>query len=69
VQYTSPGIQNEIIDLCRMLILNKIGEDVKVLSIICDVCTDCGNEEQLSLSVRYFSNGETRESFLNWTVE
>lgn len=68
-QYTSPGIQNEIIGLCRNLILNKIGEDVKesgVFSIICDECTDCGNKEQLSLSVRYFSNEEVRESFLGF---
>lgn len=58
-QYTSPVIQNETIDLCRLLILNKIGKEVKesgIFSIICDECTDCGNKEQLSLSVRYFNN-------------
>ena len=68
-QYTSPVIQNEIIDLCRSLILNKIGKEVKesgIFSIISDECTDCGNKEQLSLSVRYFTNEEIRESFLGF---
>ena len=49
--------------------INKIGEDVKesgIFSIICDECTDCGNKEQLSLSVRYCSNEEIRESFLGF---
>ena len=49
--------------------INKIGEDVKesgIFSIICDECTDCGNKEQLSLSVRYCSNEKIRESFLGF---
>ena len=54
-QYTSADTQNEIIKLCRSLILSKVGNEVKeseLYSIICDECTDGANQEQLSLSVR-----------------
>ena len=37
-----------------------------VYSIICDKFTDCGNKEQLSLSFRYTSNEEIKETFLGY---
>ena len=46
-QYTSAGTQNEIISLCRSLILAKIGNEVKengLFSVICDECTDSANK-------------------------
>ena len=55
--------------LSQYAVLNRIGEEVKksgIFSIICDECTDCGNKEQLSLSIRYFNNEEIRESFLGY---
>ena len=57
-QYTSPETQNEIISICKSLILDNIANDVKengLFTIICDECTDAGNEEQLSLSVQYIT--------------
>ena len=68
-QYTSPGTQNEIISICRVLILRKIAADVKdnqLFSIICDECTDSANQEQLPLSICYVAKGQTQESFLGY---
>ncbi len=68
-QYTSPETQNEIISICKSLILQKIAEDVKeskLYSIICDECTDSANSEQLSLSVRYVVKEQVHESFLDF---
>ena len=68
-QYTSAKTQNEIISLCRSLILEKIGAEVKqngVYSIICDECTDSANKEQLSLSVRYVIRDTICESFVGF---
>ena len=64
-QYTSSDTQNEIIKLCRSLILCKVGAEVKengLSSIICDECTDGANQEQLSLPVRYVANNKVGES-------
>ena len=67
-QYTGPVIQNELLIYANhQQILNNIGEELKesgIFSIICDGYTDCGNKEQLSLSVRYFNNEGIKESFL-----
>ena len=55
-QYTSADTQNEIILICKSLVLEKIAKDVEesgVFSIIRDECTDIANHEQLSLSLRY----------------
>ena len=66
-QYTSSDTQNEIIKLCRSLILSKVGAEVKengLYSIICDGCTDSANREQLSLSVCYVANDKVCKSFV-----
>ena len=68
-QYTSAETQNEIISLCRSLILEKIGDEVKengLFSVICDECTDSANKEQLSLSIRYVANERICESFVGF---
>ena len=68
-QYTSAKIQNEIISLCRSLILEKVGAEVRqngVYSIICDECTDSANKEQLSLSVRYVARDKICKSFVRF---
>ena len=52
-QYTSPRTtENEIIAICKLMIVRKIAEKVReneLYSIICDECTDVSNKEQLSL--------------------
>ena len=48
-QHTSPIIQNEIIEICGSLTLEKIGSAIKqngLYSILCDECTDGANKEQ-----------------------
>ena len=68
-QYTSPRTQNEIISICRALILQKVVERVKqneLYSIICDECTDSSNKEQLSLSVRYVADKQIHEYFVGF---
>lgn len=54
--YTSPQIQNEIIDICGELIQHKIIEEVKkakLFAILADETTDIGRVEQVSLCIRY----------------
>ena len=50
-QYTtSPDMHNEIIQICKSLILQKIAKDVeesRVFCIICDECADIANQEHL----------------------
>ena len=68
-QYTSADTQNEIILICKSLILQKIAKDVEeseIFSIICDECTDTANHEQLSLSVRYVARERVYESFVGF---
>ena len=68
-QYTSAKTQNEVILICRTLILQKIADEVKendLYSIICDECTDSANKEQLSLSVRYVSREKVCKSFVGF---
>ena len=55
VQYTSVDTQNEI-SISGSLILEKIGEENGLFTVICDECTDSANKEQLSLSIRYVAN-------------
>ena len=68
-QYTSADTQNEIISICKSLVLQNIAKDVEesgVFSIICDECTDIANQEQLSLSVRYVAREKVYESFVGY---
>ena len=54
--YTSPGIQNQLIDILgdhvRGKILNRV-KKAQFFSVIADEVTDCSNKEQLRLVVRY----------------
>ena len=68
-QYTSAETQNEIVSLCKFLILEKIGNEIKengLFSIICDECTYSANKEQLSLSLRYVANEKICECFVGF---
>lgn len=69
-KYTSPSIQNQIIEACNKLILNKIVDKInasKCFSILADETTDVSNIEQLSLCVRYVDNNNMlNEDFLQF---
>ena len=56
--YTSPDIQNQVIDILGDHILEKILLKVKkaqLFTLIADEVTDCSNKEQLSLMLRYIN--------------
>ena len=68
-QYTSKGIQNELIKIIgnnlQSILLGKIKNGSKIFSILADESRDCANQEQLSLVVRYVNeSNEIEESFL-----
>lgn len=70
VKYLSPGIQNELINICNEIILKKIVAKVneaQCFSILADETTDISTREQLTLCVRYVdSSGNLNEDFLKF---
>lgn len=69
-KYTSPIIQNQIIEACNKIILKKIVDKVnssKCFSILADETTDVATNEQLSLSARYVDDNDIlHEDFLQF---
>lgn len=69
-KYTSPIIQNQIIEACNKIILKKIVDRVnssKCFSILADETTDVATNEQLSLSARYVDDNDIlHEDFLQF---
>lgn len=68
-QYTSPTIQNEIIEVCQQLILHSLVKKINkcsCFSVLADETTDIANIEQLSLCVRYIDEGIVQETFLEF---
>ncbi|XP_028412600.1 zinc finger MYM-type protein 1-like [Dendronephthya gigantea] len=66
IQWTSPKIQNELIEIVSSLVLQRIARDVKSsghYSVIVDETSDISRAEQVSLCLRYVVEGETRETF------
>lgn len=66
IQWTSPKIQNELIEIVSSLVLQRITRDVKSsgnYSVIVDETSDISRSEQVSLCLRYVVEGETRETF------
>lgn len=71
--YTSPKIQNELIEICGKVILNKIVSkcnEAECFSLLADETTDISGIEQLSLCVRYIektnSGSILKEDFLSF---
>ncbi|XP_008178694.1 zinc finger MYM-type protein 1-like [Acyrthosiphon pisum] len=64
------SIQNQIIEACNKLILNKIVDKInksQCFSILADETTDVSNIEQLSLCVRYVNNNNMlNEDFIQF---
>lgn len=70
-KYISPSIQNQIIDSCNVLIVNKIVAEVnmsKCFSILADETADIAGVEQVSLCVRYVDTPsmKVKEHFLQF---
>ena len=67
-KYTSPDIQNEMLQIMALQILRKIAECIRnenFYSIMVDECTDSSNKEQLVLCFRWVDeNLEDYEDFL-----
>ncbi|CAB4010742.1 Zinc finger MYM-type 1 [Paramuricea clavata] len=68
-KYTSPDIQNEVIEVLASLVKNKIAEDVRraeLFTIMADGTTDKNRKEIQGLVCRYLSNkGKVEEHCLN----
>ncbi|KAJ8896233.1 hypothetical protein PR048_001576 [Dryococelus australis] len=71
--YTSPDIQNQIIDACKEVILQQIVNRINAsecFSILANETTDVKGIEQLSLCARYVNNTESvyviRENFVRF---
>ena len=61
--YTSPDVQNQIIDILgdyvRHKILSKV-QNAQFFTIIADEVTDCSNKEQLSLVLQFVDKGTSQ---------
>jgi len=71
LQYTSPSIQNEFVDICSKIIKKKIVDNInnsKYFAVLADETTDISNVEQMSLCLRYIDliNNVIREDFLEF---
>lgn len=71
--YTSPKIQNELIEICGKIILNKIVSKVnkaECFSLLADETTDISGTEQFLLCVRYIEKTNSgiilKEDFLTF---
>ena len=66
IQWTSPKIQNKLIEIVSSLVLQRITCEVKSnghFSVIVDETSDIRRVEQVSLCLRYVIEGETRKTF------
>lgn len=68
-KYTSPQIQNEILNIMSVMICNKIKEELEqcdYFALIVDETKDIGKTEQLSVIIRYYLNGFIYERFIGF---
>ena len=67
-KYTSPRVQNEIIQLCETAIRERIMLNIsRYWSLMADETQDCSSTEQLSICIRYVSDsGEVQEDFMGF---
>jgi hypothetical protein len=70
-QWTSPRIQNELIEIVLDKVQQRIASDVRSseqFSIIIDETPDISKSEQVSLCLRYVCAGETVETFVGFST-
>jgi len=69
-KYTSPEIQNEVIDMLSTMVQGKIVDefrkcDIQQFCLKCDETRDASNIEDMSVVLRYVSNGKPIEHLLS----
>ncbi|KAK2702969.1 hypothetical protein QYM36_018455 [Artemia franciscana] len=72
-QYCSLGIQNELVDICRQLITEKIADKVKSASfftILVNEKTSISRQEQMAIGLRFLDSKtfQIREEFVEFAV-
>ncbi|XP_071148256.1 zinc finger MYM-type protein 1-like [Mytilus edulis] len=73
-KYTSPDIQNELVELCGTEVLNQVigaCKSASCFAVIADECTDKATKEQMSLCLRFLdveknNNVIIREEFVGF---
>ncbi|CAC5356095.1 unnamed protein product [Mytilus coruscus] len=70
-KYTSPDIQNDLIELCADQIISTLVQDCndsRYFGFMSDEATDCSTKEHLSICVRFFdkTTKSIREEFLGF---
>lgn len=66
-KYTSPLLQNEIINILAEMVRDEITDEVKEageFSVMADETKDVSKKEQISLVLRYYNEGSIKERFL-----
>jgi hypothetical protein len=66
-QFTSPSVQNEVLNIMSDLVVKDIVNDVhssEYFSLIGDETSDISNREQVSVCLRYVFKGEIQERFI-----
>ena len=66
-KYTSPKIQNEIINVLAEMVRKDIVDNIKEsgeFALMVDETKDVSKTEQLSFVIRYYSDGTVKESFI-----
>lgn len=67
-KYTSPKIQNTVIEICEEIICERIISRIsKYWSLMADETQDCSTSKQVSICVRYVDvNGDVCENFMGF---
>lgn len=68
-KYTSHQVQNEVLDILAEMVRSTIIKEVKdsqVFALLADETKDIAKKEQMSIVLRYYYNGEIKESFLHF---
>mgnify|MGYP002804058553 CR=1 FL=1 len=68
-QWTSPSIQNEILEIISHFVVQRIIQDVQLsrnYSLIMDETSDISRTEQVSICLRHVLDGKTLETFLGF---
>ena len=68
-QWTSPGIQNELLSILADHVLQRIVHDVQEsgkFAVIADETSDISRTEQVSLCLSYIADGTKKETFIGF---
>ena len=68
-QWTSPGIQNKLLQIMSDVVRERILKDVRAseeFGLIMDEISDISRNEQVSLCLSYVLGGERKEAFIDF---